>query len=125
MTDRQARETATHSYNTGLPFIEAAEDLASKGRSPFVNLDEGSEHARRAARTAHMAERLQDINDPANADGVRPATRASYDLDDRSQRQQWAADRLEQRDLSDATVYNGSDSYPTTEEETWTDGDLD
>lgn len=125
MTRREKAAIATHAHVNGLSLLAAAEDLASRGRSPLIDIDSGSEHARRAARAQLMAEHLQDIHDPADAEGVRPASRSSYDLDDRQQRQQWAADRLEQRDFSDATVYNGPDSYPTTEEETWTDGDLD
>lgn len=125
LTDREKREIATWAHESGQGLIQAAEDLASRSRSPIVDIDEGSEHQRRAARAQLMAEQLGDINDPADVQGVRAATRASYDLDVPEQRRQWAADRLEGRDLADAAVYNGTDSYATPEEETWTYGDLD
>jgi hypothetical protein len=125
MTDRQKpARRATHSYNTGLP-DRGRRRPRERGRSPFVDIDEGSSTlaAPRAPRSWPNTCRTSTTPPTPTASARR--RRASYDLDDRSQRQQWAADRLEQRDLSDATVYNGSDSYPTTEEETWTDGDLD
>ena len=84
LTDRQRREVATHSFDTGLSFISAAQDLAQRGRGVLPDLDDEnlSEHQRHERRTSQMVGLLQDFEPdaPDPVSGERQPRQSEYDM---------------------------------------------
>ena len=77
MSDRQKRTLAEHAYDTGMPLLDAAQDLAERGRGVLPDLDDESLSAnqRRELRQAQMVERLRDregVEDPVTG-AARPS----------------------------------------------------
>jgi hypothetical protein len=108
----QNRAIVSHAADSGLSFIDAAADLAERGRGVLPDLDEGTRLERHQARVAQMTERAMDV-DPATPpeDLVtgEPLPQADlYDMDDREQRHAYYADRLRGATDADA-AYSSSD----------------
>jgi len=112
LTQAERRELGTHAAREGfVSMIEAAQDLALRGR-PLVDIDDESvsEAERDYRRQQHMVERLQDAEgssgDPVT--GAREPTRHAVDFNNDRQRQQWMADALSGADMSEVVTFDGS-----------------
>ena len=101
--------------------LEAAARLGDVGE-PLLDLDSGHRGQDHEARTRLMTQRLQDAeraeaseyNGDDLMDPVPPPSADGYDLDDRSERQRYAVERLEGRDVGPDSAYSSSD-YPEEE----------